>query len=252
MICTLAFAGCSKKVDKMPPAEVSMKKGMTYFQKGKYEKAIPHFENTLMEAETPEMAAKAQLFLADAYFLDKQYPEAIPAYEQFLEIYGETDDANTALLRMGLSHYAMLSSIDRDMGAAEGALVTFVKLRDRSPGFAREYELNKKIVELRGMLAARELYVAKFYFRINKPSPAETRLQFLIDNYEDTVAYEEALYLYGKYLAGQKDRELAAVNVFKKLVKERPNSKYGVEVARELTVLLAKITVKIEDKKEKN
>jgi len=89
-------------------ADESMQKGMTYFQKKKYDKAIPFFENSLMEAESPEMAAKAQLFLADAYFLEKEYPEAIPAYEQFLDVYGETPDANTALLRLGLSHYALV------------------------------------------------------------------------------------------------------------------------------------------------
>jgi len=231
-------------------ASESMKVGMDYFQRGKYEKSIPLFEHTLMEAESPDMAAKAQLFLADAYFLNKDYPEAIPAYEQFLDIYGETEDANTAMLRLGLSHYAMLSTIDRDMGAAEGALAAFTKLRDKSPAYAREFELNKKIVELRGMLADRELYVANFYFRINKPASAEGRLKFLIENYKDTLAYEEGLYKYANWLADQDGRESDAVRYYNMLIKERPNSKYVVDVARELTSLLAKITVQMEEKGE--
>lgn len=251
MVCIIAFASCSKKPTSTMKADESMKIGLTYFKKGNYEQSIPMFEHTLMEAETPEMAAKAQIFLADAYFLSKEYAEAIPAYKQYLEIYSESEDANTALLRLGLSHYAMISSLDRDMSAAEGALDAFTKLRDKSPSFAREFELNKKIVELRGMLADRELYVAKFYFRIKEPDSAEGRLKYLIENYSDTEAYEEALYMYAGWLAGKDGREGEAVKYYNKLIKERPNSRYVVDVARELTTLLAKITVKMQEKGEK-
>lgn len=241
----LALAACSKKTAPDMTAGESMKRGMDYFQRGKYEKSITYFEHTLMEAESPDMAAKAQLFLADAYFLNKNYVEAIPAYELFLEIYGETQDANTAMLRLGLSHYAQISTIDRDMAAVEGALQAFTKLRDKSPSYAREFELNKKIVELRSMLAARELYVAKFYYRIGEPDSGEIRLKHLIDNYSDTEAYDEALYIYANKLADQDGKEVEAVKYYKKLIKERPNSKYVNDVARELTTLLGKITEKL-------
>lgn len=250
IVAMLTFTSCSKKPERTIRAEESMKMGMDYFQRKKYSKAIPMFENTLMEAENPEMAAKAQLFLADSYFLDKSYPEAIPAYEQFLEIYGDTEDAGTAMLRLGLSHYALINSVDRDMTAVEGALGAFTKLRDYSPAFAREFELNKKIVELRGMLAERELYVAKFYFRTKQPASAEGRLLTLINKYEDSEAYGEGLYIYANWLAEQNGREAEAVKYYKKLIKERPNSPYVVDVARELTSLLAKITTKLEENKE--
>jgi len=251
IVCMLAFASCSKKPTINMRADESMRQGMDYFKRQKYEQAIPMFEHTLMEAESPEMAAKAQLFLADAYFLDKKYPEAIPAYEQFIDIYGETEDANVALLRLGLSHYALLSTVDRDMGAAEGALKAFTKLRDKSPSYAREFELNAKIVELREMLAERELYVAKFYFRTRQPDSAEGRLKFLIENYSDTMAYEEGLYIYANWLTKKDGREAEAVQYYNKLIKERPNSKYVMDVARELAGLLVKLSTQIEDKGEK-
>jgi len=247
----VAFSSCSKKVGPNMKADESMRRGLELFKKEKYERAIPLFENSLMEAESPEMAAKAQLLLADAFFLDKRYPEAIPAYGQFLEIYGETEDANTALLRMGLSHYALLSTVDRDMAAAEGALAAFTKLRDKSPSFAREFKLNAKIVELRGMLADRELYVAKFYLRIKKPDSAEGRLKYLIENYQDSVAYEEGLYIYANWLAEKDGKEAEAVKYYNKLIKERPNSGYTLEVAGKLTELLAKITARMGEKGEK-
>lgn len=250
IISVLAFAACSTKSADTMRADESMRQGMALFERGKYDRAIPFFENTLMEAENPEMAAKAQLFLADAYFLDKKYSDAIPAYETFLDIYGETPDADTAQLRLGLSHYAMISTVDRDMRAAEGALTAFVKLRDKNPSFAREFELNPKIVELRGMLGERELYVAKFYFRIKEPESAERRIKYLIEYYSDTEAYEEGLLIYANWLAEQDGREAEAVNYYQKLIKERPESKHIPDVARALTSLLAKLADQME-KEEK-
>jgi outer membrane protein assembly factor BamD len=226
-----------------------MKRGMEYFNKKKYDKAVEMFETTLMEAESPEIAAKAQLFLADAYFLDKKYEDAIPAYKQFLSIYSETEDAKLALMRLGLSHYTLVDTLDRDMGAAEGALEAFEKLREDDPGFSRENNLTPKIVEMREMLAGRELYVAKFYFRINKPDSAEGRLKHLIENFKDTKSYEEGLYMYAGWLA-DKGRYMDAVKHYKRLIKERPNNPYGVEIARELTGLLEKINEKIEKEAE--
>jgi outer membrane protein assembly factor BamD len=250
IVCMLAFVSCSKKAGPNMTAGESMKIGMEYFQRGKYEQSISYFEHTLMEAETPEMASQAQLFMADAYFLDKKYVEAIPAYEQYLEIYSNSPDAGTAMLRLGLSHYALVSTIDRDMSAVEGALDAFTKLRDRFPSYTREFELNKKIVELRSMLSARELYVAKFYYRIGSPDAGETRLKYLIANYSDTESYDEALYFYGNKLAEQDGREAEAVKYYQMLVKERPDSKYVIDVARKLTSLLAKITIQLEEQQK--
>lgn len=244
----LSLASCAKKPGPRMTAEDSMRIGMDYFKRGKYEAAAPMFENSLMEADNPKMASKAQLFLADSYFFNKNYAEAIPAYEQFLDIYGETEDANVAQLRLGLSYYAQVDTIDRDMSAAEGALKAFTKLRAKSPAFTRQFKLNAKIVELRGMLADRELYVAKFYFRTNHPESAEKRLKYLINRYPDTNAYAEGLYVYANWLAKQKGREADAIKYYQKLIKERPDSKYTLEVAKDLTNLLAKITNELAEK----
>ena len=247
IICVTALFACTKQQPRLT-AEQSMKKGLAQFQKKNYSESIPFFENSIMEAESPDIAAKAQLFLADAYFLDKKYDEAIPAYEQYLQIYDSTDDANIALLRLGLSHYALINKVDRDMGAVEGALKSFTQLREKDPAFAREYQLTKKIVDLRNMLAERELYVARFYLRIKEPAAGEKRFQYLFDNYKDTPSYEDGLYYYAEWLKDQKGREGEAIKNFNTLIKQFPNTKYAKDVAKGLAELLAKVTDNLEKK----
>lgn len=229
-------------------ADESMQKGLAYFQKKNYEDAIPMFENSIMEAESPDMAAKAQLFLADSYFLSKRYPEAIPAYQQYLDVYGSSEDANTALLRLGLSHYALIDKMDRDMSAAEGALKSFTTLREKDPGFSKEFKLTEKIVELRNMLADRELYVAKFYIRIKEPQAGVKRLDYIIERYKDTNAYEDALYEYGLYYAAQEGKENDALRYFNQLMKEKPDTKYAKDVAKQLVSLLDRVQKRLEKK----
>lgn len=249
LLCIMVIFACTKPQPKLT-AEESMSKGLTYFKKKKYDQAIPFFENSIMEATDPEMAAKAQLFLADSYFLDKKYPEAIPAYQQYLEIYSESEDANLALYRMGMSHYALIDKMDRDMSAAEGSLKAFTQLREKDPAFSREYELTKKIVELRAMLAERELYVAKFYIRIKEPKAGVKRLENLMLNYKDTPSYEDALFIYAGHLKTQPGKEAEAIKFYNLLIKDVPNTKYVKEVAKDLAELLAKVTADL-DKKQK-
>jgi outer membrane protein assembly factor BamD len=242
-----ALFSCTKPQPHLS-ADESMQKGLVLFQKKKYDDAIAMFENSIMEAETPDMAAKAQLFLADSYFLSKRYPEAIPAYQQYLDVYGSSEDANTAMLRLGLSHYALIDKMDRDMSAAEGALRNFSTLREKDPGFAKEFDLTKKIVELRNMLADRELYVAKFYIRIKEPKAGIKRLDFIIERYKDTTAYEEALYAYGVYYAGQEGMENEALKYFNQLLKEKPETKYAKDVAKQLVTLLDRVQKRLDKK----
>lgn len=247
MLAAAALFSCTKPQPHLT-ADESMQKGLAYFQKKNYDEAIPMFENSIMEAESPDMAAKAQLFLADSYFMSKRYPEAIPAYQQYLDVYSTSEDANTAMLRLGLSHYALIDKVDRDMAAAEGALKSFSTLREKDPAFAKEYDLTKKIVELRNMLADRELYVGKFYIRIGEPQAGIKRLDYIIERYKDTNAYEDALYEYGLYYAKQDGKENEALKYFNQLLKEKPDTKYAKDVAKQLVVLLDKVQKRLDKK----
>lgn len=247
LLAAASIVSCAKPEVRLN-AEESMQKGLALFQKKNYDEAIPLFENSIMEAQTPDIASKAQLFLADSYFLSKKYPEAIPAYQQYLDIYGSSEDANLAMLRMGLSHYALMDKVDRDMGAAEGALRSFTTLREKDPAFAKEHDLTKKIVELRNMLAKRELMVAEFYIRIKEPQAGLKRLDFIIERYKDTESYEDALYDYGKYYAEIEGKENDALRYFNQLMKENPETKYAKDVAKQLVALLDRVQKRLDKK----
>lgn len=233
---------CAKQPPKEIPAEVSMQKGMQYFERKKFKDAAEHFEAAIRSAQDPEIAGNAQIFLADSHFLAKDYDLAIPSYETYLRIYPFSSDAPRAKLRLGLCYYRQIGAPDRDIKNAEEALRIFSELRNENPGYAKEYELADKIRELRGLLGERELLIAKFYLRTDKERPAVKRLQYIVENFPDTVVYPESLSLLGDYYADREGYEAEAIKYYRALIREFPDSKYSSGITSKLSKLLARIT----------
>lgn len=237
-----SISACASKTLNEIPAEVSMKKGQELFDRKKYAKAAEEFEAAIRNARTPELAGSAQLMLADSHFFDKSYNLAIPSYETFLRIYPFSPEASRAKLRLGLCYYRQLDSPDRDMKNTEEALRVFLELRNQNPAYAKEFELDEKIVELRGLMAERELIIAKFYFRTYEERAAVRRLQYIITNYPDTDIYPESLLLLGNYYADREGYESEAIKYYRAIIREFPNTKYSSSVTGKLSKLLPRIT----------
>jgi outer membrane protein assembly factor BamD len=215
-ILIILFVGCSKKPTIKKPANVWMQEGLTYFDNEDYKEAALAFENAVMEAETPELAAKAQLFLGDSYFFREKYNEAIPSYEEYLRIYSDSKDAKFAMYRLGLCYYNQVESIDRDQTNTKKALQIFMQLKSKYPEFAKEVSLDEKIKELREYLAEKDIYIAKFYFRIGKDKAAELRLKHFMENYTDTSYFPKATLMLVEYLLenGRRDEAVQYVGEF--------------------------------------
>jgi len=84
-LCLLyLFAGCATKDIKNMDAKAYLEKGLKYYDSKKYKKAAENLEEAIKYADSPSIAAKAQLYLGNAYFKDKNYLEAIPSFILFL------------------------------------------------------------------------------------------------------------------------------------------------------------------------
>lgn len=235
-ILLIFSTGCVKKQELSKPADVWMKEGLMYFNDKDYQEAAAAFENAIMEAESPELAAKAQLFLGDSYFFMENYEEAIPSYNEFLHIYFESADAPKVMHRLGLSYFNQLGTIDRDQSKTELALNSFLKLKIDYPVYSKELKLDSKIKEIRDMLAEKDLYIARFYFRINEYNAGEFQLRHFLDNYKDTAYYPEAAFMLSQYLFHQEGREEEAIEYLNELIGKCSNPK----MLKKITKLLAR------------
>ncbi|MDK2791406.1 MAG: outer membrane protein assembly factor BamD [Deferribacteres bacterium] len=231
LLVIFLFTGCSKKPEETKSADVWLKEGLTYFEKGKYKKAAEAFEKSIIEADNPEIAAQAQIFLADSYFFLKNYEEAIPSYEEYLDIYPDSEYAKQALHRLALCYYSQIDTIDRDQTPTKKALENFTKLNEKYPEYAKNADVPAKIKELREMLAEREYYVAKFYLRTKKYKAAEMRFTNIVKNFRDTEIFPKAAIDFAKYMVEYTNNKTEAIYILTEALKNKNGQKYLSEVS---------------------
>jgi outer membrane protein assembly factor BamD len=232
------FTGCATTDVRITDDHILLEKGLKYYNKKKYKQAAKYLEDTIKYANSPSIAAKAQLYLGNSYFNSKNYLEAIPSYKQFLDFYPDAPEAPEVLFKLGVSYYKEVNTFDREQQTTLDAIDTFNKLKTQYPSYADSKNVDKYIKQLNEKLAQKELYVAEFYFRTNKEKAAEKRLKHIIENYENTEAYKAALIRYCKYLASNPNRKQEAIVFLNKLLN---NSTENEVYAEDISKLLNKI-----------
>jgi outer membrane protein assembly factor BamD len=229
LIATFVFAsalvqGCSTpQVNK--PADVLFKEGEQFYQDGKYEDAIAQWKKVKETFQSPELSTRAELNIADAYFLNKDYIEAAAGYEDFRKLHPKHPQADFALYRQGMSYFNEIHSIDTDQTPVKNAQTAFASYLSLYPAGAQLAEVQEKQRECRDKQLQYELYVGRFYLKTDAYKAAIARFEESLKMFTDSARRDEVLYYMGKaYLKdGQKTK---AREVFDQLAREFPGSAF--------------------------
>ena len=182
-------AGCacltgSKKVES---AEELAEKGMESFEEEDYKDALKAF-NTLKERYPySRYAILAELKVADAHFYRKEYPEAIGAYEDFVQLHPKNEAIPYVKYQIGVCYYEQMLSKDRDQTPTRLAILSFERLLKEHYDSAYATEATKKINDCRKLLAEHELYVGRFYYKSKHYSAALGRFEGILTGYMDVL-----------------------------------------------------------------
>ena len=93
-----------------------------------YSEAIELFQSVIDNYPYSEFAVRAELRIADAYFEDRRYDEALSYYRDFAELHPQNPKVPYTVLRSALCHYNQVSSVERDQTATRAALLELEKL----------------------------------------------------------------------------------------------------------------------------
>jgi outer membrane protein assembly factor BamD len=128
------------------------------------EKTAGLFEKIVSCGPYSEVAPHAQLRIGAAYEKDKNYPEAVTAYERAADRYHDRPViAADALYRAGMSYYKQAQTAEYDQGTAGQAIATFNDLIALFPKDRRVPEVQRIIVALRNEQARGNFKIAEFY-----------------------------------------------------------------------------------------
>jgi len=211
LAAVVAAAGCSSdKVQVAPPDELYRQATQDYVD-GNYGISIQTYKYLLDHYPLDSRAEDVELRIAEAHYADEAYPEAIAAYTDFQRMHPTSPRLAEVEFQIGMSYVGQMDTIDRDLNAAANAHARFESVILRFPNSDYATRARDELKAVREHLAARELYVARFYARKGHSAATRTRVATLLVTYPETESANEAIALVADDARASGDEELAAL-----------------------------------------
>lgn len=220
MVIMLLFASCSyfktaKKEDAVFDPEESLKEANQLIRKGYFEDAREILETIKAKDASRKYSTVAELRIADTYFEDELYEEAIIEYRNFLSMHTHHKYASYAQYKLAMSYFKQIKTVDVSYSWAKKAKYEFELLQRRYPRNPYMNITDNRIKMCNRVLAEYEFYVANFYFKKGSYDAAVKRFTGMLENYPDSKKESEALYYLGLsyHNLGERDKALHALNI---------------------------------------
>ena len=179
--------------DKVDPYKL-YEEGLNSFSKGEYFYAEKKFSEAELNFKVIELAAKSAVMSSYSLYGINFYIEALENLERYLKKYPADKNVMYAHYLIAIIHYERMSDEKKDLRPLLDADKKIDFFLDKFPNSDYAIDLKFKKDLIQNQLAAKELYVAKYYISIQKWVPAINRLRKIVEEYEKTVFVEEALH----------------------------------------------------------
>ncbi len=198
----LMLSGCANLLNKYFPEEDLqeqegppglMVEGDKQFERGYWEEAIESYETVKDRYPYSKEAVIAELKMADALYESALYEDAFEAYNEFERLHPKNKNIPYVIYRKGMCYFERITTIDREQETTLRAREEFERVVKRFPRDPHANKARKKIRQCLIFLAENELYVAHYYYRMEKYRAARERYSYIIENYPDMGQYHEAL-----------------------------------------------------------
>jgi len=206
--------------------------------------AGPMLRNVRKQFPYSRFAALADLRLADCALKDGKYAEAIESYNQFVRYRPSHIEVPYARFMAAYANYKQIPSewllsppaYERDQRYAQESLRLLRRFVLDFPDDELVPRAQKMAENAVNLLAAHEMYVAKFYFDRDLPRAAAGRLNTLLRSYPGSKFDGDALYLLGECYLDMKD-DRGARRAFKELLARYPQHDRAEQARDELADL---------------
>ncbi len=159
--------------------------GVEAMQEQDYYTAIDYFTKLKDRYPFSPYTPQAELSLADAFFLDESYLAAMEAYKDFEAMHPRNEAIPYVLFQIGVSAYKSFSALDKPQDQIAEGIQYLERLKEEYPETQYAAEASEYISKCRRILAERELFVADFYWRVERYGAAWKRYQYVVDNFSD-------------------------------------------------------------------
>jgi len=196
---TLLIFSCSKNdqlykpTSKIDPYEI-YKEGLEAFKENQYFFASKKFAKAEINFSSPSAAGKAAIMNAFSLYAINFYDESEENLNRFLKIYPSNNYQIYANYLLAIISFEQISDEKHDLKPLIDAKRKIDLFLQKYPNTEYAIDLNLKKNLVLNQFAAKELYTARYYIKVQKWVPAINRLKIIVKDYDTTVFIEEALH----------------------------------------------------------
>ena len=202
-IILILFSSCSKeKIKKSTIKEKNLElqvqeaysEGMESLKAGDVLFASKKFNEAEMLFPQADTAPQSALMAAYSYYTQDYYGDAIAELKRFLRVYPTHKDLVYAYYLLAICYYEQIVDEKKDLQSIVNAKKNFNIILNNYPDTEYAIDAEFKIDLIDDILAAKEMYLGRYYFERKKWIPAINRFREIVDNYDTTIYAEEALH----------------------------------------------------------
>ena len=202
-IILILFSSCSKEPLKNTiikekslelQVEEAYKEGMEALNSGDVLYAAKKFNEAEILFPQAVSAPQSALMAAYSYYTQDYYGDAIAELKRFLKVYPAHKDIGYVYYMIAICYYEQIVDEKKDLQSIINAKKNFNIILKDYPNTEYAMDAEFKIDLINDILAAKEMYLGRYYFDRKKWIPAINRFREIIDNYDTTIFAEEALH----------------------------------------------------------
>jgi len=190
----------TKKISEIVEVDMEMqmsdayKEGYFELQRGDVLLAAKKFNEAELLFPQSMWAAKSAIMAAYSYYTQDYYSDAIFELERYLITYPNHEDKVYAHFLLGMSFYEQITDEKKDIKPMLYSKKQFDFIIKEYP--TTEFAVDAKFKNdlINEILAAKEMYLAKYYLDRTKWIPALNRYKTIVNEYDTTIYTEEALH----------------------------------------------------------
>jgi outer membrane protein assembly factor BamD len=221
--------------------EQLFEKGEAQYEREKWQRARTYFSHLYESFPNDPLGRRSLLRIADTYYEQGDPVNLVEAqykYRDFINRYPTSDQADYAMLRIGMCSFKQMERADRDQQKTREALEKLNDMLRAHPNSPLKAEAEARRQEVLDRLARHEHLVARYYMKRGSNNSAVQRLNFLIDTYTNYNDRAGAFYDLGNALS-HLGRDGEARLYFERVLTEFPKSDYAEPAKRRLGELKA-------------
>ena len=199
LIIIFIFSSCSKNEAVYIPSEKKepykiYSEALEAFEKNDFFNASKKFAEAELNFENVDLAAKSSIMNSFSLYGINFYEESLDSLNRFIKTYPANENVIYAEYLKAIIYFEQMSDEKKDLNPLINANEQINYFIKKYPNTDYSIDLKFKKNLIQNQLAAKEIFVARYYISVQKWIPAINRLKIVVNKYDETIFIEEALH----------------------------------------------------------